>query len=894
MATLILGVIGGVVGGIAAPGLAFSIAGAMLGWSIGTTVGSYIDSSRQHYFTADMGRVSDLRITVASYGTSIPQCWGKVRIPGIIIWGTDLVEHEQDINSGGGGKSFGGGPTVTTRNYTYTLSCALALCRGNRIGSGHIKIFADDIVILDNLTTPGTPTSQYGTVTHAAIFDGLSNQVGDSWTLSDGSHVRLYYGTETQLADPLIITSASNTVLPAGSDNPAFRGTCYIVFENFAVTNFGNRLPNFSVEIDTGASMLDEVLSDMMAQVDIDPSTEMDLSLLSTTQVTGIVMASRTDVKSAIQPLLDAYSFDLVDVDGKVKGIPRGGAPVATLTWANDDLGVQTVDSGTAPPIQRVVKSRAEDVTLPKRIDVGYYSTSIDMQQATQGAIRQSARCNNYITQSYPLTLGDNEARQMAERLMYLQWVERDTYAAQVSPRWTKLCCADVIMLQTDSSGTLRRVRIVEMECAPRGEMRCKFVADDDGVITQTTTGTTPTGGTTNGTPIATDFFAWSGKELRDTDGTNAGVYVAATGAVGWQGCTVMMSTDGGVTYDPIGTISARSIFGVASTALGSTYTPNGNGFDATETFNVATNNALSTTSENSVLTGQGNYGLLTQADQSVSNAANYEIMGWATATLVTTNHYTVSDMLRSQRSTLATGHTNTDVFVNLTQALGRFAVASTLVGTVVKIKCVSPYIDPTTVTEQDVLIAAPTAPYATTGGAGALADAARTPVWRVRGYLAEGNTISSALDDSYFPDATGTPGTNQPGTVNPFYWEEASLSPIDMCWRYSTPGVLDTLYLRMNLKNTTGSTITFDWYVGIWDDLLKIRVGGSVIYSSGAWDTTGTVSVTAGSTVLVEIFYRNGYNGGNANFDPSNNPGTAMFATNALKKGLTWLDAGK
>jgi carbohydrate binding protein with CBM5/12 domain len=53
----------------------------------------------------------------------------------------------------------------------------------------------------------------------------------------------IYPGTETQGVDPLI--QSSEGVLYT----PAYRGLCYIVWENFPLLNFGNRIPNLRAEI---------------------------------------------------------------------------------------------------------------------------------------------------------------------------------------------------------------------------------------------------------------------------------------------------------------------------------------------------------------------------------------------------------------------------------------------------------------------------------------------------------------------------------------------------------------------------------------------------------------------------------------------------------------------
>ena len=54
---------------------------------------------------------------------------------------------------------------------------------------------------------------------------------------------RWYPGSETQGADPFI------SARMGASSTPAYRGLAYVVFEDLALTAFGNRIPQLSFEI---------------------------------------------------------------------------------------------------------------------------------------------------------------------------------------------------------------------------------------------------------------------------------------------------------------------------------------------------------------------------------------------------------------------------------------------------------------------------------------------------------------------------------------------------------------------------------------------------------------------------------------------------------------------
>jgi len=199
MASLVLSIagswIGGQIGGTVLGMTAASI-GATVGSAVGGIVDSYLLSSMQH---STGPRLTDVSIQTSTEGAAIPRVDGYCRISGNVIWATRFKEKESTT----GGKGFGG-PEVT--NYSYSISVAVGLCEGVVPKLG--RIWADG-----NLLDVSTCT------------------------------IRFYHGTDSQTADPLIeeIEGAGNT--------PAYRGLCYLVFEDLELTAFGNRIPQFQVEL---------------------------------------------------------------------------------------------------------------------------------------------------------------------------------------------------------------------------------------------------------------------------------------------------------------------------------------------------------------------------------------------------------------------------------------------------------------------------------------------------------------------------------------------------------------------------------------------------------------------------------------------------------------------
>ena len=120
MAALVLSV-----AGAAAGKAVFGPAGAIAGRLIGALAGNAIDralfGSRQE-IAQEGPRLADLAVMASTEGAPIPRVYGRARLPGQVIWATNLEEVVSTTSqtAGGGGKGMGGGPAVTTNTTTYS------------------------------------------------------------------------------------------------------------------------------------------------------------------------------------------------------------------------------------------------------------------------------------------------------------------------------------------------------------------------------------------------------------------------------------------------------------------------------------------------------------------------------------------------------------------------------------------------------------------------------------------------------------------------------------------------------------------------------------------------------------------------------------------------------
>ena len=664
MATLVLGVAGAAVGSsLGGPN------GARWGWAIGTVIGSWID--RPQVPDTEVGRLSDLKLTGSSYNAPFARVKGKCKVGGNLVWvkvdadGNHLVEHA--VRSGGG--KGGGGGSVT--QYTYSATFAVAFCEG--------VVFARDFTdpLGGSFIDRGVRIKQLFADDQLIWEDGSSSNIVDP---------EVYDGTETQSPSATVASTVSG-----GSVNTcAHRGLAYCVFVDMDLSAYGNRIPNMTAVVETDAMTMADVYGDFAKEAGL-VDAELDLALL-TDSVTGFVESSRRAPADTLETLCTALDYEQTEVDGLLRPVKRGSLSPVTIDAAH--LGATT--GADRPVYSRSVKLVSE---LPGRLTVGFFNVDKDLQAWSESDQRQSADFTNERSVDLPMSLTPAIGRQIAARELDRSWVEAHTFQGSLPIRYLGVAPGDPVLLPTPT-GT-QRVRIGRQQLAPLGEIVFDAVREDEAVGTQSQAGS-PGGSTATTSPtvvVPSAFVAWSGRELRDQDQESAGFYVAATGTAGWRGGKVYYSLDGGTSYIDGPYIARRCVFGEATSALSDSGAV-ADTFDATNDLDVdltVSEGTLASASDSQVEAGQNQCVL------------GDEILGFANVSLTSAFNYTLSRLLRGERSTVMSGHTSGDLFVVATNDLARVSVPESAVGTTVKVKVVSPGQTLADVTAVDVVIAART-----------------------------------------------------------------------------------------------------------------------------------------------------------------------------------------
>ncbi len=246
-------------------------------------------------------RLENSTIVTSNEGSIVPKLIGRNRIAGQVIWQTtfreEVVTETESQSQGKGGPS----TNTETTTYNYYVSFAIGLCKSN--GDAKIgQIWAD-----------GKP-------------------------LKRGDYaIRFYDGADDQLPDPKIeATEGAGTV-------PAYRGLCYIVFDEMLLTDFGNRIPQINIEvINIPASFQSpDALEDNLRAVNIIPST--GEFQYATTEYFRQTQAAGESVSLNDNAFEEGTDFE-VSLDQLQEGVTNIGSASLVVSWFGTSLNGATCE----------------------------------------------------------------------------------------------------------------------------------------------------------------------------------------------------------------------------------------------------------------------------------------------------------------------------------------------------------------------------------------------------------------------------------------------------------------------------------------------------------------------------------------------------------------------
>ena len=300
-----------------------------IGGFLGALAGTAIDSLAISALTparVQPSRLAGLKVQASQEGTPIPIFYGRFRVTGQVIWASKFREISDKRTVGGKG-----GQRVVDR--TYTISFAIGLCQGPVDGMG--QVWAN----------------------------------GNLLDLSMINH-RLYHGGEHQMPDPLI------EALEGLGDAPAFRGLAYIVFEDFALGAYGDRIPQFGFEVmaSPNAGMVAGArLKDLAQAVCLIPGAG---EFTYATTPHRKILSTGAEVGENIHAQAARSDFD-VSIDNLQRDLPNVKNVSLVVAWFGTDLRADMCE--IVPKVEdptKITRPRAWSVAGLTRAHAGIVSQS--------------------------------------------------------------------------------------------------------------------------------------------------------------------------------------------------------------------------------------------------------------------------------------------------------------------------------------------------------------------------------------------------------------------------------------------------------------------------------------------------------------------------------------
>lgn len=608
------------------------------GAAIGAAIGGVIDNQLFGPDDQEGPRLDDLSVMTSTYGAPIPIMYGPTnRVTGNVIWATDLRERKK---TSGGGK--GGGPETT--EYSYSVSLAVAISR-RQIKSVQ-RIWANKKIIFDaTQDTTGTEYSLNGRGLFSKIIGSVVANV-----MAEMPEIRIYQGTSTQEPDSII--EAEEGV----GNVPAYRNTAYVVIKDLQLGNFGNRIPNleFEVEADT------EITVGAVSKDLIDRSGIQNASVFGLTDtVRGYTIASQMPVYRAMTALEVGYNFVVSEQRGQIRCVKKalgmkGSIPLEAMNARLPD------DMGDKQPIEY---SDTTEVGMPDQVTVTFKDVNSEYQRNSQAAFRRRGNAVNKVTQDIPLVLTPNEAKKIADRLLWGAWSNKRSATFKYSDEFVRLNPADVVGIPfVDESLPFAITRVTR---GNNGISEVEGVYDDPEVFASNATGIASIIQRESvSVPGVTVFVPMDAPLLRDENNDDGFYWAVTSASSAWRGASILRSTDGGTTYASMSDVGVRTPIGTVSGVLADGPTVV---FDRSNTITVtleSDTSELESISELLVLNG-GNAAWVGPAEGGVG-----EIIQFANATLVGANTYQLDTFLRGRKGTehYTGSHVSGERFVLLDQ----------------------------------------------------------------------------------------------------------------------------------------------------------------------------------------------------------------------------------
>lgn len=270
-----------------------------------------------------------------------------------------------------------------------------------------------------------------------------------------------------------------------------------------------------------GPVPLSDIVTDVCQRANLESA---DLYVEELTDlVDGYPVAHQMSARVAIEPLQQAYYFDCVESDDKLKFVKRGSETATTIPAS--DRGAH--EAGGELPSNLDIR-RAFETELPIRIDVEYVDVDADHQIGSQGDSRITKDTRHRVNLQIPIVMPATKAKEIARTQLYQAW-QNNSFRWTTTRKYAYLEPTDIVLLPTDSA--VYRARITSRRDQPSGIIEWEGMQESTEVYIQSGADAVPPSYSPQEV-FSADVTALALLDiplLRDED-NNAGFYVAMGG----------------------------------------------------------------------------------------------------------------------------------------------------------------------------------------------------------------------------------------------------------------------------------------------------------------------------------------------------------------------------
>ena len=441
-----------------------------------------------------------------------------------------------------------------------------------------------------------------------------------------------------QPIDPTIFASANKGT----AQGHRFNGIAWLKIIDLALTPYGNRFPMFEVLTRERFRTYQSAISRLIGLARQPISSRLDVSKIEPRVMKGYVARGPSPLKQLIQPLAIAEEIVAQEDGDVVKLFNRHNAELVIIE--DEDLGAAAPGEQQALPVRFF---NTDESKVPTEVIVNFNDLNNDCQPGSARAISQSA--TRYVTNKIdlPITMGDDDAYRIAERVLWGAILSSKRVQIQLPFKYARI--GENTKIQFNAFGQTWLAMVTKVDRSANtsaieieAEIENRAVQNSPYVNSPSAGGGTDRPGQDGPITNFTYFRPIDISGFFEDHLTEPGLYVPATRYSDQSGAdaSILRSEFNAEDYKIVRRASGSAILGVATDVL-----PSGpiGVWDTTSTLNIRlVRESLS---------------LESRTEEEVANGANHgvignEIIAWQNATLESDGSWTLSMLLRGLRDT--------------------------------------------------------------------------------------------------------------------------------------------------------------------------------------------------------------------------------------------------